>query len=282
MTKEVEIVPVDASNLAEYGFFCYKSKPKSEGYRRKMAWLEGRFQEGLKLRIIHEEGRSVGFVEYIPGEYAWRAVKARNYMVIHCLWVVGRAKKKGYGSRLLKECVGDARQQGMDGVVAVTSSGTWLVDSKLFFKHGFELVNTAPPSFELLVKRFGNAPLPSFPQDWEQRASRHGSGLTVFRSDQCPYIEDATKGVLDLAAELGLEARVVEVKDYHQAQDTSPSPYGVFNIVYKGQLATYTYIGSREKKALIGLVEGQSNTSAGCTGSEVPRVQHVDLATARR
>ena len=255
MSHSVEIVRVDASNVSDYGFFCYKSKPKSEGYQRKLAWLEGRFEEGMKLQIVHENGRSVGFVEYIPGEYAWRAVRAKNYMVIHCLWVVGRAKEKGYGSLLLDECVEDARKQGMDGVVAVTSSGTWLVDKKLFLKHGFELVDQAPPSFDLLVKRFGEAPLPSFPQNWEERARRHGAGLIVFRSDQCPYIEDATKGALDLAGESGLEARMVEVKDCRQAQDTSPSPYGVFNIVYDGQLVTYTYIGSKEKKALLRLLE---------------------------
>jgi hypothetical protein len=180
-------------------------------------------------------------------------------MVIHCLWVVGRAKKKGYGSRLLEACTEDAREQGLDGVVAVTSSGTWLVDRKLFLKHEFELVDQAPPSFSLVVKRFGEAPPPSFPQDWEERARRHGTGLTVYRSDQCPYIEDATKGALDLAAELGLQARVVEVEDCHQAQDTAPSPYGVFNIVYNGQLVTYTYIGSKEKRALLQLVEGRSD-----------------------
>ena len=68
-------------------------------------------------------------------------------------------------------------------------------------------------------------------------------------------ISRTPKGALDLADELGLEARVVEVKDCRQAQDTSPSPYGVFNIVYDGQLVTYTYIGSREKKALLRLLE---------------------------
>jgi hypothetical protein len=58
MSHSVKIVRVDASNVADYGFFCYKSKPKSEGYGRKLAWLKDRFTEGMKLQIIHEDGRS--------------------------------------------------------------------------------------------------------------------------------------------------------------------------------------------------------------------------------
>ena len=76
MAPKIEFATVGASNIADYGFFCYKSKPKSEGFQRKLAWLEGRFEEGMKLQIIHEDELSVGFVEYTPGEYAWRAVTA--------------------------------------------------------------------------------------------------------------------------------------------------------------------------------------------------------------
>jgi len=123
MNTDVEIIAVDATNGAEYGFFCYRSKPKSEGYRRKLAWLGQRFSEGMKIKILYEKGRPVGFIEYIPGEFAWRAVRAKNYVVIHCLWVVGRGKGKGYGSRLLNDCVEDARKMQKHGVAMVTSSG---------------------------------------------------------------------------------------------------------------------------------------------------------------
>ena len=122
MNTDVEIVSVDATNVAEYGFFCYKSRRKSEGYRRKLNWLEQRFSEGMKIKIVYENGRSVGFIEYMPGEFAWRAVNASGYLVIHCVWVVGRAKGKGYGARLLNECTADARKMGKQGVAMVTSS----------------------------------------------------------------------------------------------------------------------------------------------------------------
>jgi ribosomal protein S18 acetylase RimI-like enzyme len=266
MNDDVRIVTVDATNVAEERFFCYKSKPKSEGHRRKLAWLEQRFAEGMVLKILHEGVRSVGFIEYLPGEYAWRAVHAPGHLLIHCLWVVGKAKKKGYASRLLAECEADARRQGKAGVAMVTSRGNWLAGPKILRKNGFEMVDQAPPSFELLVKRFvdaprftdaarfADAPLPTFPQDWARRAAECGPGMTIFRTDQCPYIENATNHAIRLAEELGLEARVVDLQDRQQMLETAPSAYGVFNIVIDGKFFCYTCIGTKEKRELLTLL----------------------------
>jgi len=103
MHTGVQIFTIDSSNVEQRGFFCYMSKRKSVGYQQKRGWLEARFAEGLQIKILHETGgRDVAFIEYIPGEHAWRAVQAPGYLVIHCLWVVGRGKRKGYGSRLLQ------------------------------------------------------------------------------------------------------------------------------------------------------------------------------------
>lgn len=252
MNSDVEILTVDATNVDQYGFFCYKSKPKSEGYRRKLEWLKQRFSEGMKIKILYESGRSVGFIEYMPGEFAWRALKARGHMVIHCVWVVGRAKGKGYGSRLLNECIEDPRKMQRHGVAMVTSRRPWLAGKELFLKHGFEGVDEAPPSFELLVKKFGEAPSPTFSQDWDERLSRYGSGLTIIRSDQCPYIDAAVNATLESADERGIETRVVDLESSQQAQDLAPSPYGVFNIVYDGKLLSYYYLLEKDLLKLLG------------------------------
>lgn len=213
MKSDIEVVTVDDTNITEYGFFCYKSKTKSAGYQQKLNWLRQRFSEGMKIKILYENGRSVGFIEYIPGEFAWRAVKAMNYVVVHCLWVMGRSKGKGYGSHLLNDCIEDARQTQQRGVAVVTSSSMWLADKELFLRHGFEPVGEAPPSFELLVKKFSDAPSPTFPKDWNERLRRYGAGLTIIRSNQCPYIDDAAKIVLETGREIGIEIQVVELEN---------------------------------------------------------------------
>ncbi len=243
MDGTFELISVTAENVDKLGFFCYMSKRKAPGYSQKRDWLEARFAEGLRLLMIHETGgRMVGFIEYIPGEYAWRAVNAPNYMVIHCLWVVGKGKGKGYGRRLIEACLEDARAHGMHGVATVATDRVWMAKKDIFIKNGFEEVDQAPPSFHLLARRFDDAPTPTFPADWEARQARFGAGLTIVRTPQCPYIDDAVNGVAQIAEEKGIPTKIVELHSAQEVRELSPSPYGVFGIVLDGKLFAYHYL----------------------------------------
>lgn len=256
MSETFEVITVTAENLDREGFFCYMSKRKAPGYRQKHDWMAARLAEGLKLHMIHEiGGRTTAFIEYIPGEYAWRAIHAPGYMVIHCLWVVGKGKGKGYGAHLIQMCLEDARAQGMHGVATVATDRVWMAKKDIFLKHGFVEVDQAPPSFHLLVVRFdADAPLPAFPIDWEARQSRFGAGLTIIRTPQCPYIEDATLGALQAAGEHGIPAQVVELRSAQEVQELSPTPYGVFGMVLDGKLLAYHYVNSKDfEKFLLAL-----------------------------
>ena len=247
MDDPFEIIQVDTGNVDRHGFFCQMSKPKAPGYRQKRAWLEARFAEGLKIQILHETGgRNVGFVEYLPGEHAWRAVHAPGYVVIHCLWVVGKGKGKGHGRRLLQACLEDARAQDRHGVVMVASDGVWLAGKQIFLQNGFVKVDQAPPAFHLLVHRFRPAPDPAFPTNWEARQARFGPGLTVVRTPQCPYIEDGAAEAVEIAREKGVPARVVELHSAQEVQESSPSPFGVFGLVLDGRLLSYHYLLRKE------------------------------------
>jgi len=242
--KNVEIVEVNTDNVAETGFFCYMSKKQTEGYKRKMEWLKARFAEGMKIKMLKLPER--GFIEYIPGEYAWRPVNANGYIFIHCIWIVEKSKGKGYASLLLDECIKDAKKSGKHGVAIVTSEGVWLSGKKFFLKHGFESIAQAPPAFELLVKKFSDAPCPSFVNNWDKKSSQFGNGLTILRSDQCPYISDAVKIISDAAAELEIKTRVIELNNCQEVRDLSPSAFGVFNVVYNGKLFSYHYLTKKD------------------------------------
>lgn len=251
MDETIEIVTVDATNVGQRGFFCYKSKRKSVGYRQKLEWLRPRFAEGLRIKILYAGTRSAGFTETIPGEFAWRAVHSPGYRLVHCIWVVGKAKEQGFGRLLLEECLQDARREGARGVAVVTTSRVWLAGSGLFAKAGFEVVDRAPPCFELLVKRFGDAPLPTFPTDWPERLARYGPGLTVVRSGQCPYIDDGVQSTVQVAREHGVEARIVELASGAEVQRLAPSAYGTFDVVVDGELLSHHVLGRKRREALI-------------------------------
>jgi GNAT superfamily N-acetyltransferase len=236
---------IDASNVDRYGFFCYKSKPKTQGYRQKREWLGACLAEGVRLKIIYEGDRSAGFIEYAPGEHTWRAIHAPGYMVIHCMWVVGSGKGKGYGARLLEQVQDEAMRLGMYGLATVSSGSTWLTKKGFFLRHGFEGVDQAPPTFELLARRLDSSVDPAFPRDWESRLKRIPHGLVIYYSGQCPYHAMFITSLLNAASAMGIQACTVELKTSQEARNLSPSAYGVFGVVYNGQLLSYRPMGGK-------------------------------------
>jgi len=102
-----------------------------------------------------------------------------------------------------------------------------------------------------MVRKFGDTASPAFAGNWEQKASHYGQGFTVIRSDQCPYIPDATKTVLDFASNHGIPGQVIELKTCQDVRDVTPSPYGVFSIVYNGKLLSYHYLLPKDLEKMI-------------------------------
>ncbi|MCP4215701.1 MAG: GNAT family N-acetyltransferase [bacterium] len=247
--KSVNIIDVNADNVDKTGFFCFMSKRKSEGFKQKMEWVKNRFKEGMRIKMLELPER--GFIEYIPGEYAWRAIDAKDYMVIHCLWVVGKSKKKGFSRLLLEHCIEDAKKSGKKGVAVVTSEKVWLISKKLFAKNGFESVDQAPPAFNLMVKKFSDVPSPSFTGNWEEKAAKHAKGLTVFTTSQCPYIHDAVRIATDFGEDRGIESKVIEMKSAAEIRDRTPSAFGMFSIVHEGKLISYHHLLAKDLAKLV-------------------------------
>jgi len=231
-----EIVTLTEDNLHKYRTFCGLSGRYLEGNRQKNEWLKERFCEGLRYKIYQVNGRKAGFIEYIPGEYAWRGVEAEGYLFIHCLWVIGKSKGHGYGRKLLEECWKDARNN--HGVAVVVSKAHWLPTPKIFLKNGFEVVDHAQPSFELLVKRnSANAPLPRFKRN-RQKANKYPNGLTFVKSAQCPYAYVMDEGIRNIGEELNIPVNIVESKKTREAQKL-PCAYGTMGLFYNNELLTY-------------------------------------------
>ena len=107
------------------------------------------------------------------------------------------------------------------------------------------------PSAIRLCERDVRAPNPAFPTDWAARQASFGDGFTVIRTPQCPYIDDATADLLQIAAERGIPARAVELTSAQEAQSLSPSPYGTFGIVRDGRLFSYHYLCRKELEKLL-------------------------------
>jgi len=134
----IEMTPKDAGKVP----LCGHKDPSKEAYRHKFQWIKKHMSEGLKVKMLKTQDDGIaGYIEYVPGEHAWRAVNAENYMFIHCIYIqFKRCKGKGFGTLLIKECVKDAKKEDMHGVAVVTREGTWMAGKELFLKNRFEVV----------------------------------------------------------------------------------------------------------------------------------------------
>jgi hypothetical protein len=245
--SEVRIVEMEAGNIFDYGF-CGTKNVEHEGCRRKAEWFKKRLGEGMKYKVLYSEKKgAVGLIEYIPGEYAWRGVEAKGYMVIHCLCIFYKPyREKGIASRMIDECLKDAARAKKLGVAVVTRKGAWMVGKDIFLKKGFESVDRAEPDFELLVKKFKKDALsPRFKGNWDKVLAKYSKGLTILWSDQCPYI---AKSICEIKKTIqdryGIEASFIEIKNHEQAQN-APSPYAIFSLIYDGELLAFHPISNK-------------------------------------
>jgi GNAT superfamily N-acetyltransferase len=245
--SEADIRDMNVDNIFEYGF-CGSKSIEHEGCRRKAEWYKKRLSEGMRYKVLYTEAKgAIGMIEYIPGEFSWRAVEASGYMVIHCLCIFSKNfRGKGYASRMIDACIEDAKREKMDGVAVVTREGAWMVNKDPFIKKKFKVVDTAAPDFELLAFKFAkNAPLLKFKNNKDNILKQYNKGLTILWSDQCPYIAKSINEIKEtIAQRYGIEAQIIEMKDHEQAQN-APSPYAIFSLIYDGKLLAFHPISNK-------------------------------------
>lgn len=248
-----EMIDVTDENVGEVGLFCQKSRYKEEGYRNKLSWFSEQYKKGLRNKLVgfrNDKKRFVlvGFIEYARGEYTWRGIDAKGWMVIHCLWIIGKHKSQGLGSKLLEECVKDTEKNGLNGVVAMASRTHWLANEKLYLKNRFKKVDEMPP-FELYAKKLKNnvAP-PEFYPISRKKLANCGKGLTILESNQCPYAHKTVTSIIRMAERAKIPVKVEHITTCEEAQKNGVHPYGTFCVILDGKSISYYPGDTRQVK----------------------------------
>jgi len=227
--------------------FCIKN-PKYPGFKLKQEWLRNRNKEGLKLKLLKSGEETLGFIEYVPVENAWRPVKGENYLFIHCMWVYPKKNyNRGFGSKLIQYCIDEAKKDNKDGIASFVSKGSWMTDKALFLKNGFEVVDSKD-RFDLVVFKINNSAVPEF-ADWENERSKI-KGLNLIYANQCPLFIKSVDEMKSTAKEFGLDLKV-SILDSAKSAQQAPSGYGVYSLVYNGKLLSDHYISNTRFKNII-------------------------------
>ena len=238
--ESYQIIDVTDENVEEIGVFCVKDK-KSPGFKLKAEWFKCHYNEGLRIKIaIDKQYKQIGFIEYIPSEFAWRPIQAKNFLFIHCIAIMVKdARNQQIGSELIQRCEQDAQSEKKSGVCVMSSDGVWMANKSIFVKNGFIIADKLG-RFELMVKKIGdNIPMPKF-IDWSNKQIKY-QGWNLIYSDQCPWHEKSAKDLKQYASFKGIELNVLKLNSNVEAQN-APSGFGTFSLIKDGRQLEDHYI----------------------------------------
>ena len=129
----------------------------------------------------------------------------------------------------------------------MVSDGTWMAGKQVFLRNGFEEIAESD-RFQLVIHRLKEGPEPRF-RDISKKLATY-QGLNVVYSAQCPMLPKSVNDLSEMAAEHGLELKVTVLNSAREAQN-APSYYGVFNLVWNGQLLSDHYVSKGRFRNLL-------------------------------
>ena len=241
------IVTTDQENLTKYPPRCFIN-PKQIGHKKKENWIKKRLNEGLIIKLLYTKKpeKLIGYIEYIPGRFCWRAVDANEQMFIHCLWISPKKLRgQGLGSLLIDECINDAEKQGLKGVAVVASNGSFMANKDIFEKNGFKVVGESEP-YVLLVNQHHQHKLPRF-NNWKKKLQQY-DGSHIIYSDQCCWVSRFMHEMKNRLQEL--DFTITKLETAQQAQQ-APSVYATFNLIHNKRLLVDHYISERRFENII-------------------------------
>jgi len=229
----MEIVTITKDNYKDIKPVCFM-KTDNPGYKEKEKWLEGRFKEGMKIKLLREGDKTRGYIEYTPGEYAWRSVSAKGYNFIQCIWIYPNSvKNKKNGYKLIQEVMDEGKP-----VAVMTSDDSFMADKSIFLKNGFKIVEEKGKQ-QLLVNKIIKGKECKFTDSDPSKYKE----LTIIYSKQCPWVNR-------FIAELDYPVKLVELKTAKQAQK-APSVYSVMTLIKDGKVLADHYISKTRFKNIL-------------------------------
>lgn len=242
----MDIITVANRNIDTEHICCAIAEKKGEnGVSAKKAWLKERFADGLVFKKLNVRGKV--FIEYIPAEHAWCPIIAAGYIYINCFWVAGQFKGQGYASKLLEECIADAKAKDKKGLVVLSSKKKmpFLSDPVYLKFKGFEVCDTADPYYELLFLPFTkNAEKPQFKECVKQGRLQQ-KGIVLYYSNQCPHSEKYIFLLAELAKAKGLAVKLIKYQTKEQAQ-SAPAPFTTYSLFFDGKFITNEILSDKK------------------------------------
>lgn len=141
----------------------------------------------------------------------------------------------------------------MDGIAVVSSNKVkpFLTDKKFYLHNNFEVIDSAPPCFELLILKFNkNAKNPSFTEKVKKGVCNNKKGFTFIYSNQCPFMEEYVGLLSNICKNNKIPCEVIKLKNNKEAQQMG-SPFGTLGIYYNGEFKAHELMPEKKFEKFI-------------------------------
>ena len=234
----MKIIEVNHDNLESEHICCAISDKKcAAGVTAKKNLISSLMDDGYHFRKLDVRGKV--FIDYMPAEASWLPIDAANYMLLGCFWVSGQYKAKGWGKKLLSECLSDS--EPYNGIIAVSSEKKrpFMSDPKFLKMQGFEVVDEAEPYFKLWCRKTkSNAADPVFLDHARSGRCEDNRGLTVYYSDFCPFNGYWNEVELKKYAESkNIPLKLIKINSREEGRRL-PVPWILNSVFYRGKFLT--------------------------------------------
>jgi len=190
--------------------------------------------------LVAPDGQPSGYIEYLPGEFAWRGVEAAGFMLIHCVWVFSkRISERAWGSILVEGCLEDARKAGharrrRDGPGAGLAGRSAVVPGKRIRSRRYRrrrttsclFVSSSVAAQTRPSRKAGIGNSKQYGQGHDHHPVKPVSAHREIRGLKSPRRAEN---------EYGVRPTVVDLESWSDAQN-APTPYAIFALIYNGRL----------------------------------------------
>lgn len=189
----------------------------SKGAELRIDWIKKRITLGYRAKIAYEQGRPIGFIDYLPMATAKEAISGRDITLINCINIIPSSsyRGKGYGKLLLGEAETDVEKVSKGIGVIAHNHPRWMPAS-FFTKRGYKLVDEQDGEIKemLMLKAFRPVEPPHFVKQrygYRPHSASRRTVVEIFWSGICPHNLLSVELLKDVLNEFGNKVLVREV-----------------------------------------------------------------------
>ncbi|MFX1476396.1 MAG: GNAT family N-acetyltransferase [Promethearchaeota archaeon] len=144
MPSDLDVSIVDITEDRQFERFLYRclAPMPFRKYRTRRNYLEAAIPQGFRKKILFFKGTPVGTIEFAPANASGYPIMGEEVVVLHCLWVLRKAKGYRFGTQLVNEMIRDSpRAIGLATIGLDHHWSPWLKTSQMEL-YGFKTIDS--------------------------------------------------------------------------------------------------------------------------------------------